>query len=71
MGLPGGSARGLPGGTGLGNRLIGAGLVLAEDREAVALGLGVGAFDQIFLGAVSGSVTVTGPAFRRRCTVPV
>src|SRR5215210_4722668 len=69
--VPDGDARWLPRWARLRNRLIGAGLVLAEDWQAQLLCGPIRSFDQFFLGAVCGSVTVTGPAFRRRTTVPV
>jgi len=53
------------------HRLVGSGLILAEQGEPEPLAAGVGAFDQLFMGVVSGSVTSTGPALRLRTTVPV
>lgn len=59
---------GVPMGTGIGQRLIGSGLIFRPDRQ---VRLGVGGLDQVFLGTASGSVTSTGPLFRLRTTVPV
>jgi hypothetical protein len=71
MRVPGGLARRLPRGPGVGDRLVGAGFVLAQHHQSLQLPVGIGALDQVFLGAVSGSVTSTAPAFRLRMTVPV
>ena len=61
----------LPSRSGLGDRLVGAGLVLAPDGQAQRFALGVGALNQGFLGVASGSVTVATPALRFRWAVPV
>ena len=64
-------ALGLPGLTGLRNRLIRAGLVLAPERDAQRFRYAVGQVDEPLFLSVCGSITVTTPAFRLRCAVPV
>ena len=64
-------AFGLPGLTGLRNCLIWAGLVLAPERDAQRFGYAIGQVDEPLFLSVSGSITVTTPAFRLRCAVPV
>lgn len=61
----------LPGSAGLGDRLVGAGLILAEQRDPRRFGLAVGLLDQPLFRSVWGSVTVTGPPWRWRTAVPV
>lgn len=61
-----------PGGAGLGDRLIGSGLVLTPNLQTQGLPQPIGAFDQVFLGVASGSTTVrTVPSLRLRWAVPV
>jgi hypothetical protein len=62
----------LPGGAGLGDGLIGPSLVLAPNLEPQHFAQPVRAFNQVFLGVASGSVTVrTVPSLRFRWAVPV
>ena len=62
---------GLPGAPRLRKGLIRASLILTPDRDAHSLGRQVRPLDGAFFSAVSGSVTMTTPAFRLRSTVPV
>src|SRR4051795_12276502 len=55
----------------VGDRLKGTGFVLAPHGQPQPLALGIGGLDQLFLGSVSGSVTVTVPDLRLRSTRPV
>ena len=71
MRLAGGMTFGLPRRTRLGDGLERPGLVGAPDRQAHRLAKLIGVLDQLFLGAVSGSVTTTVPLLRLRSTVPV
>src|SRR5439155_17506958 len=62
----------LPGGTGLRDGLVGAGLVLGPELQPERLGGAVGPLDQLFLGAACGSTVVTtAPPRRLRLAVPV
>ena len=61
----------LPVVAGIGFRLKGPRLILAPHRQTQPLPLGVGLLNQLFLGAASGSTTVTTPVWRWRRTVPV
>ncbi len=62
---------GLPGGAGLGDRLVGTGFILAEDRDPPTFRLAVRLLDQPLFCSVSGSTTVTEPLLRCRTAVPV
>ena len=62
---------GLPGGAGLGDRLVGTGFILAEQRQPSALRLAVRLLDQPLFCSVWGSTTVTEPLLRCRTAVPV
>ena len=61
----------LPGLARLRDRLIRAGLILAPERQTDHFGDAVGQFDQPLFCSVFGSTTVTTPALRLRCAVPV
>ena len=63
--------RWLPGLTRLRHRLIRAGLILAPQRDADSFGNAIGQVDQPLFASVFGSTTVTTPALRLRCAVPV
>ena len=56
---------------GVGDRLVGPGLVGAPDRQPRRLAGPIGRLDQLFLGSASGSTTTAGPALRRRRALPV
>ena len=61
----------LPGLASLGHGLIRASLILTPQRDAHRFGHAIGQFDQPLFTSVFGSVTVTTPALRLRCAVPV
>ena len=64
-------ALGLPGLTGLRNRLLGAGLILAPQRDAHGFGEAIRQVDAPLCSSVFGSTTVTTPDLRLRWAVPV
>ena len=64
-------ALGLPGLTGLRNRLTRAGLILAPQWDAHRFGDVIGLVDQPLFSSVFGSTTVTAPDLRLRWAVPV
>src|SRR5688500_3931726 len=53
------------------DRLVRTRFVLVPDRQPLPLPESVGGLHHLFFPAVSGSLTVTTPLSRRRCTVPV
>ncbi len=61
----------MPGGTGLGDRLVGTGLILAEHHHSGRFRLAVRSLNQPLFCSVKGSTTWMGPAFRCRTAVPV
>ena len=61
----------MPTGPRLGNRLIGPGFILAPELQTRGLSQPIRLVDQPLFCSVSGSVTVTTPALRLRCAVPV
>ena len=61
----------LPGLTGLRDRLVRAGLILTPHGKPYAFSDVVGEFDEPLFSSVWGSMTVTTPALRLRCAVPV
>src|SRR5262249_59147471 len=72
MGLARRIAAQLPRGPGLGDRLVGPGLILAPQLQPARLRDPVGAVDYLCLGVASGSWTATTvPSRRRRRAVPV
>jgi hypothetical protein len=60
-----------PGCAGIGQCLERAGFVRTPEIQADACCRRVGLLNQLFLGAVSGSLTVSGPSLRMRSAVPV
>src|SRR5207249_11760630 len=60
-----------PGLTWLRDRLVRAGLILTPHGQTYALSNVVGEFDAPLFTSVWGSTTVTTPALRLRCAVPV
>src|SRR5712691_149788 len=60
-----------PGLTGLRNGLVRARLILTPHRNTYAFSDVVGKFDEPLFTSVCGSTTVTTPALRLRCAVPV
>jgi hypothetical protein len=64
-------AFGLPGLTGLGDRLVRAGLILAPQWDAQRFRDVIGQVDQPLFSSVFGSTTVTTPDLRLRWAVPV
>jgi len=62
---------GLPGGAGLGDCLVRAGFILAEQRQPSTFRLTVRSLNQPLFCSVWGSTTVTGPLLRWRTAVPV
>jgi len=62
---------GPPGLTGLRNGLVRTCLILTPHGNPDGLGYSVGEFDEPLFTSVCGSTTVTTPALRLRCAVPV
>ena len=60
-----------PGLTGLWDGLVRTGLILAPHRDTYLFSNVVGEFDEPLFTSVWGSTTVTMPALRLRCAVPV
>ena len=53
------------------DHLVGSGFIFDVHGEPCLLRVQAGLLDQLFFASVSGSVTTTTPAFRRRLAVPV
>jgi hypothetical protein len=71
MRVTGGLAPRLPTGPWVGNGLIGSRFILAPELEPCGLSQPLRLVDQPLVCSVSASVTVTTPALRLRCAVPV